>query len=400
MPVAKTIYMDHAATTAVDPRVIEAMRPYFTELFGNPATMYGLGRDCEKAIESARITIAKAINAAPEEIYFTSGGTESDNWAIEGVAYANEKKGRHIIASAIEHHAVLETCQLMKNRGWDVTVLPVSNTGFVDPADVEKAIRPDTILVTIMHANNEIGSIEPIAEIARITRSKGVIFHSDTVQTIGKIPVDVKALDVDITSASAHKFYGPKGVGFSYIRKGTRIEAFARGGGQERNRRAGTHNVPGIVGMGKAIELASESFAEGSRLHKLAETLWEGLSDAIVDVHRNSPSENCLPGFLNIVVEGIEGEAMLLRLDAKGVCVSSGSACTTGSLEPSHVLLAIGLPAEVAHGSIRFTLGRENTEDEVRYVVKEFPGIISILRQMSPTYRKDCREAGGKPYAV
>ena len=395
----KTIYMDHAATTPTDARVVEAMKPYFTEKYANPATLYTAGRENDAAIESARVSIARAINASPEEIYFTSGGTESDNWAVKGVAFANEKKGRHIITSAIEHHAVLECCEWLKKRGWEITVLPVSKTGLVDCADVEKAVRKDTILVTIMHANNEIGTIEPIAEIARVAREKGVTFHSDTVQTIGKIPVDAKALGADIVCASAHKFYGPKGVGFSYIRKGTRVEQLNHGGAQERNRRAGTHNVPGIVGMGKALELAAESHREADRLRKLVEITWEGLSKAVPDLRRNSPSEGCLPGFLNVVVEGVEGEAMLLRLDAAGVCVSSGSACTTGSLEPSHVLLAIGLPPEIAHGSIRFTLGRENTEDDIRYVVKEFPGIIAVLRDMSPTYRKDCRKEGLTPYS-
>jgi cysteine desulfurase len=400
MDTQKIIYMDHAATTPTDPRVVAAMTPYFTDKFTNPATLYTPGRENDEAIESARASIARAINAEPEEIYFTSGGTESDNWAVTGVAFANEKKGRHLIASSIEHHAVLETCEFLKKRGWDLTVLPVSKTGFVDPAAVEKAIRPDTVLVSIMHANNEIGTIEPIAEIAKIARAKNVTFHSDSVQTVGKIPFDAKALGADILVASAHKFYGPKGVGFSYIRKGTRIETFNHGGAQERNRRAGTHNVPGIIGMAKALELASESIADSARLHDLAESLWTGLSKAVPDMRRNSPSDNCLPGFLNIVVEGVEGEAMLLRLDSKGVCVSSGSACTTGSLEPSHVLLGIGLPPEVAHGSIRFTLGRENTEDDVNYVVKEFPPVIAVLRKMSPTYRKDCRKEGSRPYAI
>lgn len=400
METARIIYMDHAATTPADKRVVEAMLPYFSESFGNPATLYQIGMEADRAVEAARLTIAKAINAAPEEIYFTSGGTESDNWAIIGTAYASEKKGRHIVTSAIEHHAVLETVEFMKKIGWEVTVLPVDKKGFVDPDDLAKAIRPDTILVSIMHANNEIGTIEPIKELAKIARDKGVPFHSDAVQTIGKIPVDVKALGVDMLSASGHKFYGPKGVGFMYIRKGTRLMPYNHGGAQERNKRAGTHNVPGIVGMAKAIELASESFADAPRLAKLAETLWEGLSKDIPDIRRNSPAENVLPGFLNVVIEGVEGEAMLLRLDAKGVCVSSGSACTTGSLEPSHVLLAIGLPAEVAHGSVRFTLGRENTEEDVKHVISEFPGIVGILRQMSPTYRKDCRKQGGSRNAV
>lgn len=391
----RTIYMDHAATTATDPRVVEAMMPYFSEKYGNPATLYSLGMEADQALEGARASIARIINAEPEEIYFTSGGTESDNWAIKGAAYANEKKGRHIITSAIEHHAVLETTEFLGKRGWDVTVLPVSETGLVEPSAVDRAIREDTVLISIMQANNEIGTIEPAGEIAKIARKRQVLFHSDAVQTVGKVPVDVKALGVDMLSASGHKFYGPKGVGFLYIRKGTRIMPFNHGGGQERNKRAGTHNTPGIIGMAKALELAQENFGEAERLTALAEALWEGLSGEIPDVRRNSPSAGCLPGFLNIVIEGVEGEAMLLRLDAKGVCVSSGSACTTGSLEPSHVLLAIGLPPEVAHGSVRFTLGRENTEEDVRYVIGEFPGIVGVLRQMSPTYRKDCRKRGG-----
>jgi len=389
------IYMDHAATTPTDKRVVDAMLPYFSENFGNPATLYHIGMEADRATEAARVTVASAINAAPEEIFFTSGGTESDNWAIKGAAYALEKKGRHIVASAIEHHAVLETVEFMKKVGWDTTVVPVSKEGYVDPDAVAKALRSDTVVVSIMHANNEIGSIQPIMEIAKIAREKGVLFHTDAVQTVGKVPVDVKALGVDMLSASAHKFYGPKGVGFMYLRKGTRTTPFMHGGGQERNKRAGTHNVPGIIGMAKALELAPESFKDAQRLHDLAEMLWEGLSKAIPDIRRNSPSHDVLPGFLNIVIEGVEGEAMLLRLDSKGVGVSSGSACTTGSLEPSHVLLAIGLPAEVAHGSIRFTLGRENTEEHVKHVIGEFPGIVQILRQMSPTYRKDCRKQGG-----
>jgi len=399
MDSGKHIYMDHAATTPTDARVVDAMAPYFTEKFTNPATLYTPGRENDEAIEAARTTIATAINAAPEEIFFTSGGTESDNWAIKGVAFANEKKGRHIITSAIEHHAVLECCEWLKKRGWEITVLKVSDKGFVTPAAVEAAIRPDTVLISIMHANNEIGTIEPVAEIAKIARARGITFHSDSVQTIGKIPVDAKALGADILTASGHKFYGPKGVGFSYIRKGTRIETLNHGGGQERNRRAGTHNVPGIIGTAKALELAQESYDAAGRLAKLAEMLWEGLSKVVPDMRRNSPKDNCLPGFLNIVVEGVEGEAMLLRLDGKGVCVSSGSACTTGSLEPSHVLLGIGLPPEIAHGSVRFTLGRDNTEDDVKTVLREFPPIITVLRQMSPTYSKDCRKEGMRPYS-
>ena len=377
MKSGKVAYMDHAATTPVDRRVVEAMMPYITER-----------RESEEAVEAAREIVAGAINASPGEIYFTSGGTESDNWAIKGVAAANEKKGRHIITSAIEHHAVLEPCEYLGKRGWDVTVLPVSETGLVDPAEVEKAIRPDTVLVSIMHANNEIGIIEPIARICEITRSKGVIFHTDAVQTVGKISLDVAALGVDLLSAAAHKFYGPKGVGFLYVRRTTPIDPLLHGGGHERGKRAGTLNVPGIVAMGKALQLAGESIEAGKRLGGLTKMLWEGLSGAIPDIRLNTDLENSLPWFLNVVIDGVEGEAMLLRLDAEGIQVSSGSACTTGSLEPSHVLLAIGLPPEVAHGSLRFTLGRENSEEDIRHVLDVLPAIVSRLRAMSPTYNK------------
>ncbi len=382
------IYMDHAATTPTDARVLEAMRPFFTERFTNPATLYGPGRENDKAVEAARASVAAWLGARPEEIYFTSGGTESDNWAVKGAALANEKKGRHLITSAIEHHAVLEPCEYLAKRGWELTVLPVSEKGTVDPGDVKKALRDETVLVSIMHANNETGTIEPIAEIAGIARDRGVLVHTDAVQTVGKIPVDVERLGVDMLSASGHKFYGPKGVGFLYIRKGTRIEALSQGGGQEGGRRSGTLNVPGIVGLARALELSQETISASERLSGLARRLWSGLAASIADMRLNTDFENTLPGFLNFVVEGVEGEAMLLRLDAKGICVSSGSACTTGSLEPSHVLLALGLPPEVAHGSLRFTLGRENTDEEIDRVLEVLPGIIATLREMSPTYHK------------
>ncbi|MHC4712472.1 MAG: cysteine desulfurase family protein [Planctomycetota bacterium] len=382
------IYMDHAATTPTDGRVLEAMKPYFTERFTNPATLYGPGRENDKAIEAARGSVAARLGARPEEICFTSGGTESDNWAVKGVALANEKKGRHIITSTIEHHAVLEPCEYLAKRGWELTVLPVSEKGLVDPGDVKKALRDDTVLVSIMHANNEIGTIEPVAEIAGIARDRGVAFHTDAVQTVGKIPVEVEELGVDLLSASGHKFYGPKGVGFLYIRKGTKIEAFNQGGGQEGGRRSGTLNVPGIVGLAKALELSEETIGAAERLSGLTRRLWSGLVGSTPDMRLNTDLDNSLPGFLNFVVEGVEGEAMLLRLDGKGICVSSGSACTTGSLEPSHVLLALGLPPEVAHGSLRFTFGRENTDEEIDGVLGVLPGVIATLREMSPTYHK------------
>lgn len=384
---SKPIYMDHAATTPADPRVVEAIMPYFAEKYANPATLYTAGRKNDETVEAARATIAAFINASPEEIYFTSGGTESDNMAVRGVPCANRKKGRHIITSAIEHHAVLEPCEYLAKRDWDTTVLPVAPNGLVDVDALRNALRPDTVLISIMHANNEIGTIEPLKKIAQVARKNGVPLHTDAVQTIGKIPVDVEDLGVDLLSASAHKLYGPKGVGFLYVRKGTRMEPGALGGGQERGKRSGTLNVPGIVGMARAVELADESLQAAGRLTALAKRLYEGFEKSIPDMRLNTPFDISLPGFLNVVCEGVEGEAMLLRLDSAGIAVSSGSACTTGSLEPSHVLLAIGLPPEVAHGSLRFSMGRENTEAEIDYIIETLGGIVAGLRAMSPTYR-------------
>jgi len=386
---AGEVYLDHAATTPTDPRVVEAMRPYFTEVYGNPSTMYALGAMADKAIEEARERIAAFIGAKPEEIYFTSSGTESDNWAIKGIAYANVKKGRHIITSRIEHHAVLEACLFMREQGFEVTQIPVDGEGLVDPDAVRKAIRPDTILISIMHGNNEIGTVEPIAQIGRIAEETDVVFHTDAVQTVGKIPVKVEQLKVDILSASAHKFYGPKGVGFQYIRKGTRISPFIHGGGQERGKRASTHNVPGIVGMGKAVELAdAEMESAAAKLRGLADRLYKGIRERVEGIRLNGHPTLRVPGNVNICVDSVEGESMILCLDMNRVCVSSGSACTTGSLEPSHVLLALGLPAEVAHGSLRFTMGKHNTEAEIDYVLQEFPPIVQRLRSMNPLYKK------------
>jgi len=389
MALRGVIYMDHAATTPMDERVCRAMQPYCRKYFGNPATMYSVGRKSEEALEEARSRVARLVGAKPEEIFFTSGGTESDNWAIKGVAYAYEKKGRHIITTRIEHHAVLEPCHFLERRGWEVTYLPVDQYGLVDPEDVRRAIRDDTVLVSVMHANNEIGTIEPIAEIGRVARERGVVFHTDAVQTVGKVPVDVEALNVDLLSLSAHKFYGPKGVGALYIRKGVRIESFMHGGGQERGKRASTHNVPGIVGLGVAAEIAlAEMEEEAVETRRLAWLLWQGLKERIPDIRLNGHPERRLPGNVNVCIEGAEGEAMLLCLDNNRVCVSSGSACTTGSLEPSHVLLAIGVPAEVAHGSLRFTLGKENTTEHVEYVLEVLPEIVARLREMSPLYQR------------
>jgi cysteine desulfurase len=385
----RIIYMDHAATTPTKPGVLTVMLPYFTEKYGNPSSIYSIAGESRKAVEEAREKVAKALGAEPDEIYFTSGGTESDNWAIKGVAFANRKKGNHIITSAIEHHAVLHTCQYLEKQGFTVTYLPVDPLGAVDPAAVRDAITPETILISVMFANNEIGTIEPVAEIARIAREKKIWFHTDAVQAIGHVPINVKELGVDLLSLSAHKFYGPKGVGALYIRKGVKIDNFMHGGGQEKRRRAGTENVPGIVGLGKAIELATADIgATGQRLRALRERLREGIVKSIHHTRFTGHPEQRLPGNLSVCFEYIEGESLLLLLDQHGICGSTGSACTSASLEPSHVLLAIGLPHEIAHGSLRLTLGDSNTEQEVDYVLEVLPKVVDRLRQMSPLYEK------------
>ncbi|MFH1549240.1 MAG: cysteine desulfurase NifS [Planctomycetota bacterium] len=380
------IYLDHAATTPVDPRVRKEMMLYFTEYFGNPSTLYSLGILSSQAIEKARAQVASLINCAPEEIFFTSGGTESDNWAIKGAAIAHAKKGKHIITTAVEHHAVLEPCRFLeKETGCEVTFLPVDEYGLVSPDDVRKAIRKDTILISVMHANNEIGTIEPVEETGKIAREKEVLFHVDAVQTVGNYPVDVEAINCDLLSLSAHKFYGPKGVGALYIRKGVRIHPFMQGGGQEHGRRGSTHNVPGIVGLGKACEIAAEEMQQANeKMLELREALIKGIMERISNVRLNGHPKQRLPNNVNICVAKVEGESMLLCLDMNRICCSSGSACTTGSLDPSHVLLAIGLPPEVAHGSLRFTLGRHTTEEQINHVLDVFPGIVDRLRAMSP----------------
>lgn len=384
-PPRGVIYMDHAATTPVDPGVVRVMEPYFCHYYGNAATMYSVGVKAGEALDAARHTVALALGAEDREIFFTSGGTESDNWALFGTAYANEAKGRHLITTEIEHHAVLDSAHALAKRGFDVTFLPVDGHGMVSPDDVRRAITDKTTLISVMHANNEVGTIEPIEEIGAIARERNVIFHVDAVQTVGKIPVDVNALQCDLLSLSGHKFHGPKGVGVMYIRKGTRIERFMHGGGQEFNRRAGTHNIPGIVGLAHALELAvGEMEVVRPRLEALAKRLKDGLAARIERLRFNGHPQRRLPGNVHICVAGVEGEAMLLCLDMNRVCVSSGSACTTGSLDPSHVLLAMGMPAEIAHGSVRFTLGRGNTEEEVDYVLEQFPPIVERLRAMSP----------------
>jgi cysteine desulfurase len=391
----RTVYMDHSATTYVRKEVLDAMIPYFTEHFGNPSSIYGIARDSKKAIDIARGQVAKALGAEPDEIYFTSGGSESDNWAIKGIAYANRKKGNHIITTKIEHHAVLHTCEYLEKEGFTVTYLPVDQYGLVDPAELEKAITGKTILITIMYANNEIGTIEPIAELGAIARKHKVYFHTDAVQAIGNLPIDVKAQNIDLLSLSAHKFYGPKGTGALYIRKGVKIDNLIHGGGQERRRRAGTENIAGIVGCGKAIELATADIeGHNRRIRALRDRLMKGILAKIPNARLNGHPEKRLPGNINISFEFIEGESMLLWLDDEGICASTGSACTSGSLEPSHVLLATGLPVEISHGSLRLTLGDVNTEADVDFVSEVLPKVVSRLRDMSPLYQKSGKEGG------
>jgi len=391
------IYVDHAATTYVKPEVFEEMKPYFTDLFGNPSSIYSLGRESRKAVENARSQIAYCLGAHPTEIYFTGSGTEADNWAIKGVAYANRKKGNHLITSAIEHHAVLHAFDYLKKEGFDVTYLPVDERGFVNPKDLAEAIRPDTTLVSIMFANNEIGTIQPIKELAAIAKEKGVVFHTDAVQAMGNIDVKVNDLGVDLLSMSAHKFYGPKGVGALYIRKGVRVDNFIHGGAQERNKRAGTENVAGVVGMAAALKLAYENLDEyNSHLRKLSDRLIDSVMERIPHVRLNGDREKRLPGNVNLSFQFIEGESLLLMLDMKGIQASSGSACTSGSLDPSHVLLAIGLPHEIAHGSLRITFGEKNTEQDVDYIVDNLVEIVGKLRQMSPLYEDFIKKGNNK----
>lgn len=386
-----TIYLDHNATTPTDPRVVEAMNPYFNEIYGNPSSIYGIAQDAKEAVEEARERVAHLLNAAPEEIVFTSGGSEAVNFAIKGVAYALRDEGNHIITSQIEHHAVLNPCKFLENSGFEVSYISVDSHGIVDLDALKHAItNPQAssnkiILVSMMHANNEVGTIEPIKQISEITKERGIYLHTDAVQTVGKIPVDVEDLGVDLLSLSGHKFYGPKGVGALYIRKGTKILPLIHGGHHERNRRAGTENVPGIVGLGKASEIAmNEMDEEDKKLRVLRDRLQQGITERIDEILVLAHPEKRLSGTLAICVKWVEGESMLLLLDAEGISASSGSACTSGSLEPSHVLTAMGLPPEIAHSSIRFSLGHENTEQEIDRVIEAFPHIVKRLRVMSP----------------
>ncbi|MFC1957986.1 cysteine desulfurase NifS [Chloroflexota bacterium] len=381
----KRIYLDHAATTPTHPEVLESMLPYFTEEFGNPSSIYSYGQEAKTAIEEARAKVAGLIGARDEEIIFTSGGTEADNYAIKGVALANEAKGNHIITSSIEHHAVMEPCKFLEQRGFSVTYLPVDEYGTVDPDHVKKAINNKTILISVMHANNEMGTIQPITEIGSIAREAGVYFHTDAVQTTGHIPVDVNELGTDLLSISTHKLYGPKGVGALYIRKGTKLTPFMHGGEQEKKRRASTENVPGIVGFGTAAELARKDMSqEAKRLVSLRDHLTKSLLEQIDHIRLNGHPQNRLPNNVNLSVDSVEGESMVLNLDLEGICASTGSACTSSSLEPSYVLLAMGLAPEQAHGSIRFTLGKWISEEDISRVLEVFPRIVARLRAMSP----------------
>jgi len=385
----KPIYLDYAATTPADPAVVQAMIPYFHDAFGNPSAIYSYGQEAKSAIEKARSTIASLIGARDEEIVFTSGGTEADNYTLKGVAFANQKKGNHIITSAIEHHAVLESCKFLSKIGFKITYVPVDKYGLVDPDQVKKAITDKTILISVMHANNEVGTIQPIAEISRIAREAGVYLHTDAVQTAGHIPADVNELGVDLLSISAHKLYGPKGVGALYIRKGTKLMTFMHGGGQERGRRASTENVPGIVGFGQAAELVQpELDVEMIRLTNLRDILITGILNKIDRIHLNGHPVKRLPNNVNISVEFVEGESMCLNMDMAGICASTGSACSSASLEASHVLLAMGLDPVQAHGSLRFTLGKWTTEEEINKVLEVLPRIVTKLRAMSPLVKK------------
>lgn len=385
----KVIYLDNSATTPVKKEVLDAMIPYFTENFGNASSIYKTGRNAKEALENARETVAKALGAMPNEIYFTGSGSEADNWAIKGIAEANSKKGKHIISTAIEHHAVLHTLEYLEKQGYSVTYLPVDSEGLISLDDLKAAIKEDTILITIMAANNEIGTIQPIEEIGKIAKEKKIVFHTDAVQAVGMIDIDVKALNIDMLSLSAHKFGGPKGVGALYVRSGIKLGSYIHGGGQERKRRAGTENVAGIVGLSKAIEIATSNLDEKtSKIRALREKLITGIEERIPYIKLNGHREKRLAGNVNFSFEFIEGEALLLMLDLSGIAASSGSACTSGSLDPSHVLLAIGLPHEIAHGSLRLSIGDVNTEEDIDYVLEKLPQIVERLREMSPLYER------------
>lgn len=383
----KIIYMDNAATTPVKPEVLDAMLPYFTEKFGNPSSIYSISSQNKKDITTARETIAKAINTDTANIYFTAGGSESDNWALKATAEAYADKGRHIITSKIEHHAILHTCDYLEKRGYEITYIDVDENGIVDLKQLEEAIRPDTILISIMFANNEIGTIEPIAEIGKIAKEHGVLFHTDAVQAFTQVPIDVEEMNIDMLSVSGHKINGPKGIGFLYIRKGVKIRSFVHGGAQERSRRAGTENVPGIIGLAKATEIAVGNMKERTAKEiEVRNHIIERVMNEIPYTRLNGDRKRRLPNNINFSFQFIEGESMLIMLDSFGICASSGSACTSGALDPSHVLLAIGLPHEIAHGSLRLTISEDTTMEDADFVVDKLKGIVERLRSMSPLY--------------
>ena len=383
----KIIYLDNAATTAVKPAVLEAMLPYFTEKFGNPSSIYSISADNKKDITEARETIAKTINTEAENIYFTAGGSESDNWALKATAEAYGSKGKHIITTKIEHHAILHTCDYLAEKGFEITYLDVDEFGLIKLDQLKKAIRPDTILISIMFANNEIGTIQPIAEIGKIAKEHGILFHTDAVQAYTQVPIDVDALNIDMLSTSGHKINGPKGIGFLYIRKGVKIHSFVHGGAQERKRRSGTENVPGIIGMAKAAEIATNNMKERTTKEiELRDYLIDRVLLEVPYTRLNGDRYKRLPNNFNVSFQFIEGESLLIMLDMEGICGSSGSACTSGSLDPSHVLLAIGLPHEIAHGSLRLTLSDETTKEDLDFVIVTIKKIVERLRSMSPLY--------------
>ena len=392
------IYLDNAATTAVSQPVMEAMLPYYMQVYGNPSSIHSTGRDAKKAVERARRQVASALGCSAQEIYFTAGGSESDNWALKGAAFAHQEKGKHIITTQIEHHAILHTCQWLEAQGWQVTYLPVDADGFVTVQQVENALRPDTVLVSVMAANNEIGTLEPVAEIGALCHERGVLFHTDAVQAVGHVPVNVQEMHIDLLSCSAHKFHGPRGVGFLYARRGIPLTNIIEGGAQERGKRGGTENTPAIAGMAAALREAVDHMAENTeKVTRLRETLIAGLS-TIEHARLNGDRAQRVPGTVNFCFEGIEGESLLLLLDRKGIAASSGSACTSGSLDPSHVLLAIGLPHEVAHGSLRLSVGEYNTDEEMAYIVDNVRQVVAYLRSISPVW--DELETGARPHLI
>lgn len=384
---SKLIYLDNAATTKTSPKVVKAMLPYFGECYGNPSSIYSIGGEAKMAVENAREAVAKALNAKPEEIYFTGGGSEADNWAIKMAAEKLSDKGKHIITSAIEHHAVLHTCEYLEKKGFEVTYVGVGEDGIIKLDELEKAIRPDTILISVMAANNEIGTIQPFAQIGEIAKKHGILFHTDAVQAFGHWPIDVEKDNIDMLSASAHKLNGPKGIGFLYVKKGTRLPNLIHGGQQEQGRRAGTENVPGIVGFGAAVTEAMAVMDKRAAYEKeLRDYMIERILGEIPYCRLNGHREKRLPNNVNVSIRFIEGESLLMMLDMKGICASSGSACTSGSLDPSHVLLAIGLPHEIAHGSLRMSLSDETTKEDIDYTVDALKKIVERLRSMSPLY--------------